>query len=682
MKVALVYDVSGWAFHRIAVEVARYNRRMTFVPLSRDEWKAADQTRFVGVHFFWWHDALLSLPRLTIPFTVSFHGPIGVLDTDAHDKKLERILSLASGVASVCQSVADGIEAKFGVQSSVIHEGVDLGLFHPSLFRSREFTVGWTGNRLITGHDDYKGVKLIRAAVESIPGCVFKEAARNDKWRTAEEMAEWYSGIDLYCCASIAEGNPKPVQEALACGRPFISTAVGVAPLLVEQSVDLYGVACGRIVERTVDGIRSAVEWYVQDLNRVRVAGAAGRGVIERWTWKDTADGYRALVCGAFPALAEIKEPEGIPIARKPESRATGRTVAQGRRRRVLYVPCDSSWSGPRSADDLRAAAFAATGSEVRVEESIESAARAVEWADLAIYGNPIKWAGVVHQNPKALDSPHAVTLHGYALPQISPLGIHGDARAFLAQIPFILLTSECMDRMDWPTRHSWLPNPAPEVKVQQAAITRADRPPICIGTLSTLKGADRVSAWLRANLHRAARWAGAGVTNLWHDGRHIARTHPQRLQILGGLDRQELKRQINQSPLLLHLSHMESCPMAVLECMAQGRPAIVSAAGDMPDMVKGSGIVAGDDVEAAVVTMLDTLDERSQAAVESARAMSAESFSGRYGDLMARILDDWPTMKRHGDAATIRSLLDLSWYRCRFTGVEQYMYGHRNKGV
>ena len=41
-------------------------------------------------------------------------------------------------------------------------------------------------------------------------------------------MPEYYSNIDVCVCASIHEGTPLPILEAMSCGVPIISTDVGI----------------------------------------------------------------------------------------------------------------------------------------------------------------------------------------------------------------------------------------------------------------------------------------------------------------------------------------------------------------------------------------------------------------------------------------------------------------------
>lgn len=121
----------------------------------------------------------------------------------------------------------------------VVHDICDTSKMTPiNLERfddfKRSLTIGWVGNSKARFEDiDLKGFNtILKPMVSELinQGYDVKEyyADRNEKWRTVDEMPEYYSQIDVCVCASIMEGTPLPVLEAMSCGVPIISTDVGV----------------------------------------------------------------------------------------------------------------------------------------------------------------------------------------------------------------------------------------------------------------------------------------------------------------------------------------------------------------------------------------------------------------------------------------------------------------------
>lgn len=104
---------------------------------------------------------------------------------------------------------------------------------------SDELVVGWVGNsRWNIKYFDFKGFYTILNPVldELITeGYLIKKhyADTNIKFRTQEEMPEYYNELDVCVVVSMCEGTPRPIIEAMACGVPIITTDVG----LVQESL-------------------------------------------------------------------------------------------------------------------------------------------------------------------------------------------------------------------------------------------------------------------------------------------------------------------------------------------------------------------------------------------------------------------------------------------------------------
>ena len=171
--------------------------------------------------------------------------------------------------------------------------GVNTEFFTPVEHKvvSEVLRVGWAGS--LTNHGDKRGYHdFIVPAVDSVKGVELVTAARESKWRTPEEMREFYRSIDVYVCASRTEGTPNPCLEAAACGVPLVTTRVGNMPELVKQGTN------GFFVQRDVGDIAGKLI-LLRDNPRLRkhLAESVRRSVVS-WGWKHQAENYRAMFDG------------------------------------------------------------------------------------------------------------------------------------------------------------------------------------------------------------------------------------------------------------------------------------------------------------------------------------------------------------------------------------------------
>jgi FkbM family methyltransferase len=199
--------------------------------------------------------------------------------------------------------------------------GVNTEFFTPGEDKKEYETlrVGWAGS--LTNNKDVRGYHdFIVPAVESIEGVELLTAAREDKWRNQDEMREFYRSLDVYICASRAEGTPNTCLEAAACGVPLLTTRVGNMPQLIKPGVN------GSFIERDIEDI---VEKLIElrDNRQLReTLGASMLESIKSWDWCHQAQNYRemfdSLLCKDSdqhtPGIAVLNEPDR-PDPRKPD---------------------------------------------------------------------------------------------------------------------------------------------------------------------------------------------------------------------------------------------------------------------------------------------------------------------------------------------------------------------------
>jgi glycosyltransferase involved in cell wall biosynthesis len=168
--------------------------------------------------------------------------------------------------------------------------GVDQHIFvpakNPFTSPAGELVIGWTGSK--KNHPGKRGLDdLLIPALNNLKGVKLITAAREDKWRTQEEMVNFYQKLDVYICTSRTEGGPHPLLEASSCGIPVISTKVGIAPDLIENNKN------GLLIEQSIVSIQNAVTLLRDNPDHRQNMAIHAREVIEQsWTWDIQAQHY------------------------------------------------------------------------------------------------------------------------------------------------------------------------------------------------------------------------------------------------------------------------------------------------------------------------------------------------------------------------------------------------------
>lgn len=196
-----------------------------------------------------------------------------------------------------------GLEREFAplldVPVYLTPNGVDTTSFRPpSTPRERcpgRLRVGWAGSLTNQGPAHRGFHDLIKPAVAAVPGATLLTAIREQRWRSREEMLEFYGGLDAYVCASRSEGTPNPCLEAAACGVPLVTTRVGNMPELVRDGHN------GLFVERRVGDIADKLTLLRDSPELASRLAARMLETIAGWDWRVQADNYARMFDALLP---------------------------------------------------------------------------------------------------------------------------------------------------------------------------------------------------------------------------------------------------------------------------------------------------------------------------------------------------------------------------------------------
>lgn len=261
----------------------------------------------------------LSAKPLGVPFVATCHLWTGAsLAIRLYEYLDSLVLRRAERVVAVSDAIADCL-CKAGIHRdkvSVIYNGTDLPARQQCPPTLREELA--IGDRVIVGTvgrlETQKGLEyFIQAAKEVLvefPDALFVVAGegslRSRLGRMISDlglasrvlllgrrtdMAGVYASLDLFVLASIDEGMPMTLLEALAARRPVVATKVGaVEKLIIPEQTGLL------VESRDVPGLRDAMLRCLRDPSLARELGRKGEEYVRRSFSSDgMARSYLAL---------------------------------------------------------------------------------------------------------------------------------------------------------------------------------------------------------------------------------------------------------------------------------------------------------------------------------------------------------------------------------------------------
>jgi glycosyltransferase-like protein len=207
------------------------------------------------------------------------------------------------------------LKEEYGVDSHVIHNGVDLEKFDPNEYPRPEregvdilFVGGLEARKglehlflavenLMSEHPNMRLTVLGRSGLTSgrsyderrLFSILAKRLGIGKKVRFLEQIDDaqlpsLYSLCDIFILPSRMEGWGLAIMEAMAMMKPVIATRVGGIPELVKHGKTGYLVDRGDVL-----GLSEAMAGLIEDAPLREKMGREGRKSIEKFTWKRTA---------------------------------------------------------------------------------------------------------------------------------------------------------------------------------------------------------------------------------------------------------------------------------------------------------------------------------------------------------------------------------------------------------
>jgi hypothetical protein len=100
------------------------------------------------------------------------------------------------------------------------------------------------------------------------------------------QLIKFYRNIDVLAIASLAEGQPLPLLEGLACGCFVVTTKVGIVPeVIVDRGSAL-------VVNRSVQEFQRAFNWCENNLEQIRARRSDRLHYASRQSWDIWADRF------------------------------------------------------------------------------------------------------------------------------------------------------------------------------------------------------------------------------------------------------------------------------------------------------------------------------------------------------------------------------------------------------
>lgn len=270
---------------------------------------------FVWINFAGYGEAeALTLARRQ-RFGIVFHYPLAQVPHRYREFQRYGLAKRAAKIVSVSEYVAEGVKEFFGLESEVIHHGVDTKRFKPDKEKRRakreELRAG-EAPLLVTAAalEERKGIQWVLRAlpkiIERFPETIYLVLGGGGYRGALEQLAAelgvqshvrfpgeqqdvapFYQAADISLILARGEASSLAALESLACEVPVIASH---RPPFSELISSEYGML---VNEEDSQAVAGAVDQILGNVELGQAMGERGRAQVqERFTWSRAADEY------------------------------------------------------------------------------------------------------------------------------------------------------------------------------------------------------------------------------------------------------------------------------------------------------------------------------------------------------------------------------------------------------
>lgn len=293
-KVLLLPDTPGWAYDIIAQNIAphfkRYKPTIKYVGHILRGTDKVDFNDYDVVMGFFWYDMVTLGPKHYKNYNpkkvcVGIHGHNSWIKRKIPEKRAVQMVSVYPGVGCISKKLM----RIFRTTSPVFTpSGYADNFKYQKLNVNGKVKFLWVGDPGKAHHGDIKGYNdIIKPVFDKRKDVELIIATKQSKI-PYDKMHDFYYQGHVGLCMSSTEGSPLPIIEAMACGRPVISTDVGIVPELVTNKN-------GIIVGRNKAALDRAITQMVKNKKHLTEMGKQARASVEPRSWEKCAEHYEKL---------------------------------------------------------------------------------------------------------------------------------------------------------------------------------------------------------------------------------------------------------------------------------------------------------------------------------------------------------------------------------------------------